>query len=111
MVNLGKISVGDVNTSIQIVVEETSVSDTNAVIDFSADPADTLQIIIVDPDDNESTHTAVILNSPGTDGIIAFVNSDYTLFDEPGAWRMKPKITFSDGGIFTGNPITFEVLG
>ena len=111
MVNLGKIAVGDKNTDIQVLVEETSLSDINSVVNFSTTPATLLQIIIIDPDENESTHTATLLNAPGTDGIIHFVNSDDTLFDEKGLWGFKPKITFTAGSVLTGNPVYREVIG
>jgi|TARA_R110000787_G_scaffold191845_1_gene303403 hypothetical protein len=110
MVNLGKIHTGDTNTDIQITCQNTTTSDTNVAIDFSTDTA-TYQIIVIDPDDNESTHTASLLNSPGTDGIIHFVNGDSTLFDEAGVWGFKAKLTFDAGGVFTTNPIFKEVLG
>jgi hypothetical protein len=109
MVNLGKIHVGDVNTDIQILCENTNTSDVNVVIDFSVDTG-TYEIIIVDPDENESTHTASLLNAPGTDGIIRYVNTDAALFDEAGAWGFKAKLTFNDGGIFTTNTVYKEIL-
>jgi len=110
MVNLGKIHIGDVNTDIIILCQNTNTSDSNVVIDFSVDTG-TYQIIVIDPDGNESTHTASLLNSPGTDGKVHFVNGDSTLFDEKGAWGFKAKLTFDAGGIFTTNPVYKEVLG
>jgi hypothetical protein len=110
MVNLGKIHTGDVNTDIQITCQNTNTSDANVAIDFNSDSA-THEIIVIDPDDNESTHTASLLNPPGTDGIVHFVNADSALFDEAGAWGFKAKLTFTSGGIFTTNTIYKEVLG
>jgi hypothetical protein len=109
MVNLGKIHTGDVNTDIQVTCENTNTSDTNVVIDFGTDTG-TYQIIVIDPDDNESTHTASLLTPPGTNGIVHFVNSDSALFDEAGVWGFKAKLTFDDGGIFTTNTVYKEVL-
>jgi hypothetical protein len=110
MVNLGKIHVGDVNTDIQITCQNTSTSDTNSAIDFSSDTG-TYEIIVIDPDENETTNTASLLNSPGTDGIVHFLVASASLFDEAGIWGFKAKITFDDGGIFTTNTIYKEVLG
>lgn len=109
MVNLGKVHVGDVNTDIKIPVEDTE-NGSNSAYDLSANPG-TYYIIIGDPDENEQTFTASIVNSPGTDGLIHYLNTDSTLFDEKGLWYAKPRVDLDDGGDFTGNPIYFEVLG
>ena len=110
MANLGKVHVGDVNTDIVIPVEDTQ-SGTNVAFDLQANPGSYF-IILEDPDGNESAELAAsIVNSPGTDGKIHHLNTDSTIFDESGAWTAKPRLRLDDGGIYTGNPITFEVLG
>ena len=112
MVNLGKIHVGDKNTEVQIVVQDTDINGVNQTVNFSATPASALKILVIDPDGVEKTQlTAALKNPPGTDGIIYATNSDATLFDQKGPWKFKGKITFVTGGIFTSNPITKEVLG
>lgn len=108
MANLGKVHVGDVNTDIVVPVEDT-VNGTNVAYDLSANPG-TYTIIISDPDGNDTEIAASILNAPGTNGKIHKINTDSTLFDEPGAWTASPHLDLDDGGDFTGNPITFEVL-
>ncbi len=107
MANLGKVHVGDVNTDIILTMQKT-VSGTNSAYDVSAVGA-VLQIIIADPDGNETTFTATLVGD-GTDGVINYVNTDSTLFDESGAWTAKGRATFTDSTVFTSNPVTFEVL-
>lgn len=106
---LGKVHVGDVNTDVILTVQET-VNGTNIALNLSTNPYTTLQIIISDPDNNESTFTAALVNSPGTDGKIHYLNTIAGTFDESGAWKAKAKVTLADGSIFTSNEITFEVL-
>lgn len=108
MVTLGKVHVGDKNTDLQLLVEDTGVSDTNSVVDLST--ATTLEMVIQDPDGTETTVTASVLNAPGTDGYMRYLNSDATLFNQAGLWKYRAKITFSDGGIFQSNNGEFEVL-
>lgn len=108
MVHLGKPHIGDVNTDIVIPVEDT-VNGVNVAFDLSANPGN-YYIIVIDPDGNESSEfTASLVNSPGTDGYIHYINTDASLFDEKGIWAAKPKVRLDDGGIFTGNPKYFEV--
>lgn len=109
MVNIGKPHVGDINTDIQIPVQDT-VNGINIPYDLSANPG-TYYIIIGDPDENESEFTAAIVNSPGTDGKIHYLNTNAALFDEKGMWYAKPHLDLADGSDFTGNPVYFEVLG
>lgn len=109
MANIGKIHTGDVNSDLILTVEET-VNGVNQAFDLDAANFSLLQIILSDPDENESSHTAALVNSPGTDGKIHFLNTDAAVFDDGGAWTAKAKITLDDGSIFTSNPVTFEVL-
>ena len=109
MANIGKPHTGDINTDIVVPVEDT-VNGTNVAFDLSANPG-TYYIIVGDPDGNEQTFAAAIVNSPGTDGKIHYLNTDSTLFDEKGFWYAKPRVDLDDGSDFTGNPIYFEVLG
>ncbi len=109
MPNLGKPHVGDVRTLFQLFIENTNTSDVNVIVDLATT---TLQeIIISDPDDNEDAFTAAITNPPGTDGLIEYLNTDATFLDEAGMWKFRARLTFTDGGIFESNDITFEVLG
>ena len=109
MANKGKVHVGDVNTDIILTVQET-VNGVNIPLDLNANPFTTLQVILSDPDGNESLHTAALVNAPGTDGKIHYLNTIAGTFDESGAWTAKAKVTLADGSIFTSNEKTFEVL-
>lgn len=109
MVNIGKPHVGDTNIDIVIPVEDTQ-SGVNVAFDLQANPGDYF-IILIDPDGNESAELgATIANSPGTDGKIHYIVSSGAILDESGAWSAKPRLRLDDGGVFTGNPIIFEVL-
>jgi hypothetical protein len=69
-------------------------------------------MVFTDPSDNETTVTAVILNAPGTDGIIRYVNSTPSpVINTSGLWKYRAKLTLAAGGLFQSNDATFEVLG
>lgn len=106
---LGKPHVSDVNTDIILTVQET-INGSNIALNLSTNPYTSLKVIISDPDKNEAEYTAALVNSPGTDGKIHYLNTLSATFDEPGAWAAKAKVTLSDGSIFTSNEIIFEVL-
>jgi len=106
---IGKIHVGDVNSDLILTIKET-VNGVNQAFDLDSNGYSAVEIILSDPDGNESTHSAALVNSPGTDGKIHYINTDSTTFNEGGAWTAKGKVTLSDGSIFTSNEITFEVL-
>lgn len=108
MVNLGKVHTGDINTDIVIPVQDT-VNGSNIAFNLQANPG-TYYIIIGDPDGNETSLAASIVNAPGTDGRIHHLNVNASLFDEAGLWYAKPRVDLDDGGDFTGNPVFFEVL-
>ena len=112
MVNLGKIHVGDVRTELQLLVQDTSVSDVNSPLDLSlvTGMGSAIQMIISDPSDNENTYSATVLNAPGTDGIIKFITTTPSIWDEPGFWKKRASITYSDGSHYESNDIIFEVL-
>lgn len=105
----GKVHIGDVNTDIILTVQET-VNGVNIALNLQSNPFTTLQVILSDPDGNESTFTGALANPPGTDGKIHYLNTSSSTFDESGAWKAKAKVTLSDGSIFTSNEVIFEVL-
>ena len=106
---VGKIHVGDVNSDLILTIQET-VNGVNQAFDLDSNNYSTVEVILSDPDENESTHTAALVNSPGTDGKIHYINTDSTVFDVSGAWTAKGKVTLDDGSVFTSNEVTFEVL-
>jgi len=108
MPNLGKPHVGDVRTLFQLIVEDTNTSDVNVAVDLATTTQQ--DIIISDPDDEETTLVGSISNPPGTDGQIEHLNTLSTLLDQAGYWKYRAKLTFSDGGIFESNDVIFEVL-
>ena len=70
------------------------------------------QMIFKDPDGNETTVTASILNSPGTDGLLRYINNAGALvINSIGLWSYRAKVTMSVGGVFQSNESTFEVIG
>jgi len=108
----GKIHVGDINTDIQLTVQDTQIGGANTPVNFVTTPIASSNIIVYDPSGNiQATLAASILNPPGTDGIIHAVNTLGTLFDEAGPWEFKGELNMSDGGKFTTNRILKEVLG
>ena len=106
---VGKVHIDDTDTDFQILVQETNVSGTNIVFDLG--DASTLQIVFTDPDGVETTVTGTILNSPGTDGLLRYVNSSPSpTINQTGLWQYRGKITVTSGGSFQTNNATFEVI-
>jgi len=104
-----KVRVGDKNTDFQLVVQETNVAGTNVIVDLSTGVT-SKEIIIVDPDGNESGPFTATFVTDGTDGIINYVQTDANLIDEPGVWSYKAKIVFTTTAINESNDAFFEVL-
>ena len=109
MVTLGKVHEGDQGTEFQLLINDTGLDDTNSVVDLTG--VSVMQMIFTDPDGTETTQTASIANSPGTDGIIKFVTTDTTTINASGFWYYRAKLTFTSGNIFQSNDAEFEVLG
>lgn len=106
---LGKVHKGDTHTDFQILVQETDVTGTNGVFDLG--DASTLQMVFTDPDGVETIVTATILNSPGTDGILRYINSASAIdINQVGPWQYRAKITITGGGVFQTNNSLFEVI-
>ena len=107
----GKVHIGDTHTDFQLLVQKTGVDGTNSAFDLNGSTS-AIQMIFTDPSDNETTVTATILNSPGTDGLIRYVNSTPSPnINTSGLWKYRAKLTLSAGGVFQSNDATFEVLG
>jgi len=106
----GKVHLGDTHTDFQLLVQKTQVDGTNVAVDLSATSAQ--QMIFTDPDGNETTVTASILNSPGTDGLVRYINNaGAVVINSIGLWSYRAKVTMSVGGVFQSNESTFEVIG
>ncbi len=109
MAIIGKPHTGDKNTDFQLEVFSTNNVGVNVLVDLSG--VSVMKMIFTSPLGVEKgPFTASILNLPGTDGIIRYINSDVTLLDSGGLWHYRAKITFSGGGIFESNDDSFEVL-
>ena len=107
---VGKVHTGDTHTDFQLLVKETDAAGTSTAFDLA--DASTIQMIITDPSGTETTVTALILNAPGTDGIIRYINSTPNpAISTAGLWKYRAKITLTAGGVFQSNSATFEVLG
>ena len=107
----GKVHTGDTHTDFQLLVQKTNTSGVNASFDLNGTTS-AIQMIFTDPNDNETTVTAVVLNSSGTDGLIRYVNSTPSpTINTTGLWKYRAKLTLSAGGVFQSNDATFEVIG
>jgi hypothetical protein len=105
----GKVHKDDTYTDFQLLVEETDTSGSNSA--FNLGDASALQMVFTDPDGDETTVSCTIVNSPGTDGIMRFINSGGTLvINITGLWKYRAKLTLTSGGLFQSNEATFEVL-
>lgn len=106
---VGLVHTGDTNTDFQLLVEKTATDGTNSAVDLSA--ASAMQLVFTDPDGTETTVTGTILNSPGTDGLLRYINNAGALtIDKVGLWKYRAKITFTVGGVYQSNESSFEVL-
>ena len=107
---VGKVHTGDTHTDFQLLVQETAVDGTNSAFDLG--DASTIQMVFTDPSETETTVTALILNAPGTNGIIRYINSTPSpAISTTGLWKYRAKIGITGGGAFQSNNATFEVLG
>jgi len=105
----GKVHIGDTYTDFQLLVQKTQVDGTNVAVDLSATSA--RQIIFTDPDGNETTVTATIVNGTGSDGLLRYINNaGAVVINSIGLWSYRAKVTMSIGGIFQSNESTFEVI-
>ena len=106
----GKVHTGDTHTDFQLLVQETGVDGSNTAYDLAG--ASSIQMVFTDPSDTETTVTALILNAPGSNGIIRYINSTPSpAISTTGLWKYRAKIGISGGGAFQSNNATFEVLG
>ena len=105
----GKVHIGDTYTDFQLLVQKTQVDGTNVAVDLSATSA--RQITFTDPDGNETTVTATIVNGTGSDGLLRYINNaGAVVINSIGLWSYRAKVTMSIGGIFQSNESTFEVI-
>lgn len=111
MVNIGKPHVGDIDTDFQLLVEETDFAGGGNTPVNLADTTDQF-IIFTDPDGVETEKIASILNSPGSDGLIRFIDDSVlsSAAARAGIWKYRARLVFSDGGEFSSNDAVFEVL-
>lgn len=107
----GKVHIGDTHTDFQLLIQKTDINGVNAAFDLY-NTTSLIQIIFTDPSDVETTVTASILNSPGTNGIIRYINSlPSPIIGASGLWKYRAKLTLTVGGLFQSSDATFEVLG
>ena len=106
----GKVHTGDTHTDFQLLVQKTNTSGVNVAFDLGA--AGTIQMVFTDPSDSETIVTATILNAPGSDGYIRYINSTPSpAINATGLWKYRAKLTLSAGGVFQSKDATFEVIG
>ena len=107
---VGKVHTGDTHTDFQLLVQETDAAGSNSAFDLAN--ASSIQMVFTDPSGTETTVTALILNAPGTNGIIRYINSTPSpAISTAGLWKYRAKIGITGGGTFQSNNATFEVLG
>ena len=91
---VGKVHTGDTHTDFQLLVQETAVDGTNSAFDLG--DASTIQMVFTDPAETETTVTALILNSPGEDGIIRYINSTPSpTISTTGLWKYSNMCVYS----------------
>ena len=110
MVNLGQVHTGNLGTDFQYACQTTDVlGTTNTATDLST--ATTIWIILTDPNLVETTYSASVANSPGTDGIAHFITSTVTsIWTLPNKWMARARVLFNDGSQVDYNNIDFQVL-
>lgn len=111
MANIGKPHVGDIDTDFQLLVEQTDFTGTtNSPVNLA--DTTTQYMIFTDPDGVETQKTASILNSPGSDGLIRFIDDSVlsSAAARAGIWKYRARLIFSDGSNFSSNNAVFEVL-
>ncbi len=107
---VGKVHTGDTHTDFQLLVQETDAAGSNSAFDLAN--ASSIQMVFTAPSGTETTVTALILNAPGTNGIIRYINSTPNpAISTSGLWKYRAKIGISGGGAFQSNNATFEVHG
>ncbi len=88
-----EIHVGDVGTVFTITLQDCSV-DPAVPVDLTA--ATTIEIIFQKPPDTKVTQTGVVVNSPGTDGVIKYTSVENDL-DKSGTWKIQARVVFPTG--------------
>lgn len=105
----GKVHTGDTYTDFQLLVQQTNISGSNVAFDLGT--ASAMQMVFKDPDGEETTVSATIVNGAGSDGIMRFINSGGSLvLSKTGLWTYRAKLTIAAGGLFQSNEATFEVI-
>lgn len=110
MANLGKFRVGDLGSVIQILFQDTNVSDSNVILDLTNSTA--IKITIIDPDGVVyGPFDMVKVNSPGSDGLAQYTTSQVTsLWNKGGMWRWYGTANFSNAPSVSTNDATREIL-
>jgi hypothetical protein len=93
--SLERIYADDYGYEIQLTVLDV---DTDSAADLSA-YSTTQQIIIEDPDGNQTTVTAAF-ESDGSDGVISYTVQDGDI-DEAGLWRVRARVTSATARLTT----------
>lgn len=106
IVTLGKVHTGDSGTEFQLEVLETGTGNVTQPVDLTGT---TVEMIFTDPSSVETTFPATISGDP-TDGVISFINTDTTFFNDDSYWFYRVKV-IDGSNVFTSNDAAFEVLG
>lgn len=88
-----EIHVGDIGTVFEITLQDCSV-DPAIPVDLTA--ATTIEIIFQKPPSTKVVKTGVVVNPPGTDGLIKYTSVADDL-DKNGTWKIQARVVFPTG--------------
>jgi len=106
------IRVGNKGTTVDITMYSVTGS-TQTAVNLGNPAGSTFQIEFKRKDNSTQLVTAAIKNSPGTDGVITYVDTDGSVFQNAkatkGRWTVRGVITYASGNTFKGSWQGFTV--
>ncbi len=104
---IGKVHTDDKGTIFRLNVFETQSDDSTNILDLS--PGGTTAFIIFTNPSNEEFEFSATIIAPATSGIIEYINTDTTFFNDSSFWFYRARIDMTNTS-FQSNDISFEVL-
>ncbi len=93
-----EIHVGDIGTVFEITLQD--CSDPAAIVPVDLTGATTIEIIFQKPPSTKVVQTGVVVNPPGTDGLIKYTSVADDL-DKSGTWKIQARVVFPTGEWFS----------